>query len=90
LLTVHDWPGVPTFGVPCPTTLFTAGCLLAAVRPAPRRLIVIPVLWSLLGGSAALLLGVTLDLILFAAAAALVVFAAAPWAPDRPHTRWRI
>jgi hypothetical protein len=85
-LLVHDWPRVPMFGVPCPTTLFTAGCLLAAARPTPRRLFVIPVLWSLVGGSAALLLGITPDLALFAAGAALVAFALAPRALDRPHT----
>jgi hypothetical protein len=34
--TVNAWPRLPTFGVPCPTTLFTAGCLLAAVPAAPR------------------------------------------------------
>jgi hypothetical protein len=58
LATGHAWPRTPTFGVPCPTTLVTAGFLLAAVPPVPRWLAVIPVLWSIIGGSAALLLGV--------------------------------
>jgi hypothetical protein len=69
-LTVGVGPRAPTFGVPCPTALFTAGCLLAAVPPVPRGLLVIPVLWSLIGGSAALLLGIRIDLALFVAAAA--------------------
>ncbi len=69
-LTVGVGPRAPTFGVPCPTALFTAGCLLAAVPPVPRGLLVIPVLWSLIGGSAALLLGIRIDAALFVAAAA--------------------
>jgi hypothetical protein len=77
-VTVNAWPRVPTFGVPCPTTLFTAGCLLAAVPPVPRRLLVIPVLWSLVGGSAALLLGIRIDLMLFVAGAGLSVLVVAP------------
>jgi hypothetical protein len=59
--------------VPCPTTLVTAGFLLAAVPAVPRRLAVIPVLWSIIGGSAALLLGVVPDLMLFVAGAALAM-----------------
>jgi hypothetical protein len=35
-VTVGAEPRAPTFGVPCPTALFTAGCLLAAVPPVPR------------------------------------------------------
>ena len=30
-----DYPRLPTFGVPCPTTILTAGLLLAADRPLP-------------------------------------------------------
>jgi hypothetical protein len=83
LSTVADWPRAPLFGVPCPTTLFTAGCLLTAGPPVPRWLFVIPVLWSFVGGSAAWLLGVAPDLMLFVAGAALVAFAVAPHALDR-------
>jgi hypothetical protein len=82
-LTVDAWPRAPTFGVPCPTALFTAGCLLAAVPPVPRGLLVVPVLWSLIGGAAALLLGVRIDLRLFVAGAGLLVFAVAPRVVDR-------
>ena len=83
LSTVADWPRAPLFGVPCPTLLFTAGCLLTAGPPVPRCLFVIPVLWSFVGGSAAWLLGVAPDLMLFVAGAALVAFAVAPHALDR-------
>ena len=61
-LTGHTWPDVPVFGMtPCPVTIFTLGMLLIAEPPVPRRLLVIPFLWSLIGGSAAFLLGVAQD-----------------------------
>ena len=82
-LTGHQPPRAPLFGVPCPTALLTAGLLLATESPAPRGLLVIPVAWSLLAGTAALFLGVTPDLMLFAAAAALV--ADALFAAGRSH-----
>src|SRR5512146_2853792 len=44
------YPRMPTFGVPCPTTLLTAGFLLAADRPLPRLVGVVPVIWALVGG----------------------------------------
>jgi hypothetical protein len=57
----HAYPAVPTFGVtPCPVTLFTLGLLLMAPS-APWTLFAIPVLWSLIGGSAAIMLGVPQD-----------------------------
>ncbi len=50
------------FGItPCPVTLFTFGLLLLTTRTVPRRLLVIPFLWSLVGGSAAMLLGMPQD-----------------------------
>ncbi len=70
-LTGHALPRAPAFAVPCPTTLFTAGLLLTAVAP-PRALFAIPIAWSLVGGSAALLLNMPPDLMLFAAAACLI------------------
>jgi hypothetical protein len=82
-LTGHQPPRAPLFGAPCPTVLLTAGLLLATDSPAPRGLLVIPVAWSLLAGTAALVLGVTPDLMLFAAAAALV--ADALFAAGRSH-----
>ena len=71
-LSGHEPPRAPLFGVPCPTALLTAGLLLATEPPAPRGLLIIPVVWSLLAGTAAVLLDVTPDLMLFVAATALV------------------
>ena len=52
----------PTFGLPCPTTIFTMGLLACLVRPCPRSVFVVPVLWSLVGVQAAFLLSVPQDL----------------------------
>jgi hypothetical protein len=68
-ITGHPFPAAPTFGLPCPTTLFTVGVLLWA-RPLRARLLVIPVLWSVIGFSAALRLGVYEDAGLAVAAVA--------------------
>lgn len=72
--TGHAYPRAPTFGVPCPTTIFTAGLLLTCAR-TPVVLTIVPILWSLVGGSAALLLGVTADVVLLACAGLLAVHA---------------
>ena len=66
----HAWPAVPMFGLtPCPLTLFTIGVLLLAERRVAPSLMLVPLLWSAIGGSAALLLAVTPDLALWLAAA---------------------
>jgi hypothetical protein len=58
----HGWPRGPVFGVaPCPTVIFTMGLLLLAEGRLPRHLLIIPVLWALLGGTAAWLLNVPED-----------------------------
>lgn len=58
----HHYPAVPTFGVPCPTTIFTIGVLLLAAAPAPRSLFVIPILWAMVGSTAVFAFGVVQDL----------------------------
>jgi hypothetical protein len=42
----HTYPAAPTFGVPCPTTIFTLGMLVWAIPPRSRAVVVIPTLWS--------------------------------------------
>lgn len=59
----HFFPSSPTFGLPCPTTVFTLGVLLLAVRP-PRHIVIIPFLWSLVGFMAAVSFGVKEDMLL--------------------------
>ena len=54
----------PTFGLPCPTTIFTMGLLACLVRPYPRSVFVVPILWSLVGVQAAFLLSVPQDIAL--------------------------
>jgi Family of unknown function (DUF6064) len=67
------WTELPAFGLtPCPVVLFTTGCLLLTAHDVPRRLLVIPLLWSLIGGSAAVLLGMPQDAVLAANALALL------------------
>ena len=70
------YPRLPTFGVPCPTTLLTLGLLLMAPRREARLLGVIPVPWAMVGGSAAMLFGVTADYALPVAGGCLVILAA--------------
>lgn len=64
--TGHTYPAAPVFGVtPCPVTIFTFGLLLQTERRQPPwALIAIPLIWSLVGGSAAFLLGVVQDWVL--------------------------
>ena len=69
----HRYPEVPTFGLPCPTTIFTIGTLLFARGAVPRSLLVVPVLWSAVGSSAAFTLGVYQDLGLLVAGVVAVM-----------------
>lgn len=61
----HPWVEIPAFGVtPCPMTIFTFGMLLLVSAPVPWWLLVIPALWAVVGGSAAVLLAVPQDWVL--------------------------
>jgi hypothetical protein len=86
----HQYPRAPAFAVPCPTALFTTAILLAAVPPVPRWLFVAPVVWSVIGGSAAVLLGMTPDLMLFAAAFVLLIHCVDPKKLERPRLGSRL
>lgn len=75
----HRYPAVPTFGLPCPTTIFTFGVLLMATPTLSRLQVIAPMLWALVGTTAAFALGVVQDLTLIAAVMAGV------WLLSRPR-----
>ena len=76
---------IPTFGVPCPTTIFTAGVLMLAT-PRSWGLSTVPVIWCVIGGSATLLLGVHADFALPIAGVALAIFSARRTTPEQLQT----
>ncbi len=71
-----EYPRMPVFAVPCPTALVTAGLLINAID-VPRFAYVIPILWAIVGSSAAFALGIRADLALVAAGVAMTVHVAA-------------
>ncbi len=78
LSTGHRYPEMPMFGVtPCPVTILSFGLLLLTTPQLSRWLLVIPFVWSLIGGSAAILLNVPQDWFLLVSgliAVPLIVF----------------
>ncbi|WP_420473406.1 DUF6064 family protein [Noviherbaspirillum sp. ST9] len=76
----HTFPAMPTFGLPCPTTIYTLGLLAFLKAPAPRAPYIVPVMWSVIGGQAAFLLDVPQDLGLVVAGIVGV------WMMARPKT----
>lgn len=70
----HGYPKSPMFGVaPCPTTIFTLGLLLWASAAVPWTLIVVPILWTVIGFTAAFLLDVKEDIGLLVAGILVMV-----------------
>ena len=63
----HVYPASPTFGLPCPTTIFTLGILLWTDKRLPLVLVIIPLIWSIVGFSAASSLGMKEDISLLIA-----------------------
>jgi hypothetical protein len=57
----HSYPTLPTFGLPCPTTIFTFGILLQNDRKLPFSIYIIPLAWSLIGFTAAFKFGIIED-----------------------------
>ena len=73
----HVYPYSPTFGLPCPTTIFTFGILLMTDSKVPVVILIVPVIWSLIGFMAAINLGITEDIGLLVAgivAASLLLY----------------
>jgi hypothetical protein len=67
----HQYPKSPTFGLPCPTTIFTLGLLLWTSARIPKAILIIPFIWSLIGFSAALTMGIHEDIGLLVAGIAV-------------------
>lgn len=57
----HQYPYSSTFGLPCPTTIFTFGILLFVNKKIPVLVLIIPLLWSVIGFGAALNLSIYED-----------------------------
>lgn len=80
----HRFPAAPTFGLPCPTTIFTLGLLLFAASPVPMPVLVVPLLWAAAGSLAAFQLGVLEDIALLAAGILTIVVMLVQSAPAQP------
>ncbi len=78
LLLGHRYPASPTFGAPCPTTIFTFGLLLWTRTRVKWYLFLAPLLWSLIGSMAAVKLGIREDLGLLVAGIAGAVILLMP------------
>lgn len=61
LIAGHSFPNAPTFGLPCPTTIFTLGLFLWTDKKLPLPILIIPFLWSIIGTKAALNFGIKED-----------------------------
>lgn len=70
----HYYPSTPTFGLPCPTTIFTLGLLLLSEGKVNKVLFIIPLLWAPIGFTAALKLGILQDIGLLVSAILTIVF----------------
>lgn len=57
----HRYPNTPTFGLPCPTTIFTFGMFLFSTGGIRWYILMVPFLWSLIGISAAINLSIKQD-----------------------------
>ena len=57
----HVFPAAPTFGAPCPLVIFTFGILMWTDKKFAPYLLIIPLLWAIIGSTAAFRFGVTED-----------------------------
>jgi len=79
----HRYPHSPTFGLPCPTTIFTFGLLLWTGPKVPKYLLALPLVWTFIGFMAAFQLGVLEDVMLPVAGLAATALI---WYRDRTET----
>lgn len=80
------YPAVPTFGLPCPTLIFTFGLLTWCVRPVPWSVLWIPTAWAVLGSTAAVSFGAREDFALLPAAILALGFMLWPRKRRTPFT----
>jgi len=57
----HVYPDSLTFGLPCPTTIFSFGLLLLSDKKCPLAILIIPFIWSVIGFTAAFHFGILED-----------------------------
>ncbi len=57
----HIYPFSPTFGLPCPTVIFTFGFLLLNENKSPASILIIPLFWTISGFSAVIYFGIAED-----------------------------
>jgi len=71
----HLYPSTPTFGLPCPTTIFTFGMIIL-LENRKNIIFIIPIVWSLVGFTAAIKLGIYQDigLLLAGVLSAIILF----------------
>jgi hypothetical protein len=80
------FPFSPTFGLPCPTTIFSLGLFLMT-KKCPVYVLLIPLAWSGIGFSASFLLGVKEDVsLLVAALLTLILLSIRSWKNRRGPT----
>lgn len=60
-------------GLPCPSTIMTFGFFILAAKTLAKYLLIIPVIWSIIGISAAINIGVVQDFMIFIAAIAACI-----------------
>jgi hypothetical protein len=72
------YPAIPTFGLPCPTTVFTLGVLALQRAPCRFDVLAVPLLWTLVSSQAAWRLEVYQDFGLLAAAVAVSAICVCP------------
>jgi len=79
----HAYPAQPTFGLPCPTTVFTLGMLLWLNGRTSVLVFVIPALWTIVGTVAAVELRMPEDYLL-AVSLAIVI---GVWMTRKPRIK---
>ncbi len=75
-----------SLGLPCPTTIFTFGFFLIGKNNFSRFTLVIPILWSLIGVSAAINLEVYQDIMILISAVTAGIFIFSPTQRNRKES----